>query len=256
MATPKPQTFGNQLFDSIDRYLQSGTVPGEFERKRLGREAGKLAAVDPEEGLIAAALLAALDWDLPALHREVARACQGRPTPTTLLNAALACRLVNDFDTAQEYARRALEAAPANKQVRQTYFLLLLHSGAVHEAVRFAAEGDVDSPSDVITAPRIAHYFDMLGITSERVRSEIKHAFATLTERHFRQRSTNFGVVHDPDGQISVVALVEFNRGGIEDEIDLDEALAERLHKMPQWDPQQLAIEFQYERAFDALQAA
>lgn len=71
MSTPAPATIADMLFAELQAAMDAGGFDSPFTRTRLQRDAERLQNVDPAAGLLARAVLAALDRDAETARRRV-----------------------------------------------------------------------------------------------------------------------------------------------------------------------------------------
>jgi hypothetical protein len=253
MTVAQPQTTGTQLFNTAWAYLRADVSPTQFEMRRLEKEAEKLQRVDAVSAFAVRAVLSAIKWDTSEMHSELLSLLHLDRSAEMALNASLVCRMVNDSDGSVRLARQAWQLAPKNTAIVAGFYSSLLRAGRLHEAHRLSAElelGEVEREQAKTVARTIAT-MERIALAEERLLEELRAGFEEMTVRRKRNQQTNFGTQVDPESDaVSLLVMLRFV-GNYDDEAELAEGLTMRLIDTEDWNPAELAI--QYEPMLEAM---
>lgn len=251
MASLQPLTIGNSLVAKIQALYDRKAEATEWELRSLSSEAEKLAKVSPVEASIVKAGIAVLKWDHEQVCYWASNAVRLDPNIETKLNASMLLRLIGDTLGAADYAEQAISLAPNNVEKivlgadafifdgRLQSCLSILRSLPAGIDVVERAIGEIQS--HVISIQKS-------GVTEQQVQAQLRIATRLATSRKVRILGLQmFGSTDPLDGIHSFVIEVVF-LGSLQEELELEDALAEELSKIENWEPSRLSIEFKYQK--------
>lgn len=249
MATLNPQTTYNDLIEVINQYMVAGTAPNEFETRRLRREAEKLKSVNPTEGWLISAMIASIRWERETLISSAQNAVATAPGSVDVLVSASQCLWsAGCHELAYKFLKRALTVAPNNKLALQSMVEQLMCRAHFTEAIAITesaksmgVELDSDLPAYQIKQSKMLE----IGITEERLQHEAALAVGLMSERRLRPISISITPWVDPDSGDLQFSFAYLFLGTVQQEIELENSLAEVLSQDEEWNPNLLSTEFE-----------
>lgn len=246
MISSQPQTIADKLVGEIFDWLYSNAMPTEFEMRRMMRDAEKLTLIDPLGGALASGGLAALKWDLDKVDEQMKILLKNDTSPTTLCNASILYKLINDTGRTLELTHQAWNSAQTNPVFCSAYLAALGRAGWLEEANKmreFLVHGPIANVQAELLSQTIFGMHE-IGIRQEQVVQQLSVANVVMTEHCIRNRETLFRIQHDPDdGHASLLAVIKF-AGDYDLEEKLAEATAERSIDIPNWNPALFTLSF------------
>ncbi|MGX5661572.1 hypothetical protein [Diaphorobacter nitroreducens] len=246
MTNARPQTIGNELFAKVEALLLLEGEPSAFELRALRVQADKLAEASAVDASIVKSGLAAYEWADGDVAYWINNALKLEKSPTTFLNAAVTCRLINDFAKSIEYTRAACEHG------------LLGPNLAMHASDSFVMTGCFSEAIAVLKACQHEAVQNSLTGIEKRLRGLISSGFtendlqkevlaAAHVARLHKKRIVAIGHGHSIDREDGHIFRAEIKfRGDFSDEMRLEASLAQALCDMPHWNPVKLSVEFSH----------
>lgn len=245
----QPQPITDLLFGRIENLWKLNRQPSEIELLSLKRDANKLMQSDAAAAYLALAAIATFAWDIETINQQIDKAMRLKCDVVTLLNAALTLRVVNQRSEAANYALRALELAPNDKDVVDRTVKHLYNMGFLnkaHEIVQSRKRMNLELDDLQETLDQSNRCLVEVDVSEEQLQKEIALALDVLTKKKIRLVDLLYEkfFFHD-DGEFCLIIRLNFY-GDLETEIELDCLLADRLIDLPEWDLSKLSIQFHH----------
>lgn len=252
MTAPKPATTYNSLVDTVNVYMKSGKSPSELELRRIFREIEKLKKADPIEGWLVAGMISAWQWDAASTVHNTDVAVRIAPRDVGTLRVASRC-LWNAglYEKANALTERASLLSPRDPSILVAEIERNIAFGRLSKVSNFVKDAttmglqlrtnyylNIDKHVDAL---RVA------GIEESRLEREAALAMEVLADHHVRIDSVKLRPWRDPENGAMHFSMAYVFYGTMEQELELEGALAIKLMDDPEWDPDRLSTEFEYE---------
>lgn len=257
MSVLNPQTIYNELIETINRYMTSCVRPSDFEHRRILRDVEKLKTVNPSQGWLASAMVASLLWDGNTVLRSATNAVALAPGDVDSLLVASQC-LWNTglYAQAEAYSHQALSTAPNNSRVLQAVAEQLVCKAKLAEVGMLVKRAEsMGITLDIGDYQPHQERFQELGLTDERVQFEASLAIEVMAKKCVRAQGISITPWVDPDTGLLQVSMAYSFIGSIQQEIELENDLADCLSQDPAWSPGKLSTEFEALSATDGNQS-
>lgn len=246
-----PQTIYNQLVESINVYMNSDSIPTEFELRSLKRQIEKLKKVDPIEGWLTAAMLSAWQWDTESTSYNANAAVSLAPRDHAVLEVASRC-LWNAglYDESSRLIGIAESISPNSVSIVDANIERNIAFGKLNKAaelVRDAITKGVKPRTSLDYLQKNLRNLEESEISEHRVQIEAGFVMEVMAENHARINNVKFIPWTDPETQKKCLSVSYGFHGTISQELSLEKALVSRLICDPEWDPDLLSTEFEAE---------
>lgn len=201
----QPADLARQLFDRLGRVADQGVhgIPDELEMHRLERDANRLMKADPGKAHQLLGGIAAIRWDVDAMHSHHQTALKYVSTASAHRNYATSLQLVGLFQEAADQVGIASEKQPENLTYLRTASSFALWAGLPRKALSFevqlARRNPDQSPADrpVALIEELLALMERQGISETDLQSAMGLTFQFLRER--KLRFTHVGMSPDED---------------------------------------------------------
>jgi hypothetical protein len=203
--------------------------------------------VNPADGSIVRAALAALQWDQKECLKWSLNAIALSPGDAHILyNCIVGSEKVNMSSLSVDCARKMYKLVPSDERSARAALVVLNGTGHFAEALKIleAPESQkMEFVKDIQILKPILEVLEERKVSLDQTSRELELAFEVLTEAKKRARTFEQDVFVDHDGQRSVFVKIGF-WGDKQEQLRLEAALAHKLADLPDWNPDAFSTEF------------
>ncbi len=248
MVKLQPQTIVQSLMGKIQEHLNTEEDVSDWDMRLLQREADALAKVDPAAASVCRSALAVLQWDIDKVDYWINNSIKLDPSSAVFLNASVTSRLIGKIQQSADYAERAIELDPLNVPIVHSACDGLIFDGRYSrclELINKIVGGSTKLKRIEDDVKDCLNEISRCGTDENKIQYQLRIVSDLATEQMVRIVALETKAIDDPEGYSTYRVRVRFV-GGIEKELELEDALAVRLSSIDGWDPLSLNVEFKY----------
>ena len=249
MTAANPATTHNELVTEINSYMDSDEHPSELALRRLKRRIEDLKRVAPAEGWLVSGMLSTYEWDGSATLLNIQNAIQFAPNDVDVLVTAGRCLWnLGQYDESDRLLSRARSIAPNHGRALDFAVYGMIAFARFHEAMKLKSKAKsmgVEIHPKLPEMELLESQLEQAGVTAERLQTEAALAMSVLAKHHVRLRTVQLHPWFDPDDGALHISLIYAFHGTVQQELELEKAMAVQLADDIHWDTSRLSTEFE-----------